>query len=126
MEVTDVSSAAKMQRVATVGRDIAAACRATSRAVYGLACAIFPRLRRDGQRRSAQQESADRINHMLIRRLLLRTEREILIQELAEARRLHKATSSLRKRLEAVTTELIALDGPGGAAALSAIPESQV
>lgn len=114
------SSASARPRGATGSPGLLLSFLSASAATFGRVSTMFPTLRRDGARQQAQDEAVRRISHLLNDRVLLRTEREILAAELKEAQRLHRETSSIRERLGDVTTQLLRLEGPGGAAAPSA------
>jgi hypothetical protein len=66
----------------------------------------------DSAKQAKQDECAQRISELLQQRVFLRTEREILRAERARAIRQHRPVSAIDRRLKAITTELIALEGP--------------
>ena len=102
-------SAAPLRRAALAIRACGRSFLRASAAMIGRVSGTSPRARRDGLRQSAQDSALANLRATLDRKRLLMIEREILIAELARAKRLHRATSGFDRRLKAVTHELMSI-----------------
>jgi hypothetical protein len=81
-------------------------------ALSGTVADLLRMLNGNSARKAKQDESAQRISELLQQRVFLRTEREILRAERALAIRQHRPVSAIDRRLKAITTQLLELEGP--------------
>ena len=75
----------------------------------GAAIFTLQKEKRDELRQSAQDQALRNLSALNRRKTALHVEREILMAEIKQARRQHKAASSEERELQAVVTELLSI-----------------